>query len=52
MRALVETIQSMSRRDLIALAIEIGAALLLIAAAAGVSQIGAAFIGLAEASGL
>lgn len=50
MRALVETIQSMTRRDLVALAIEIGAALLLIAAAAGVSQVGAVFFRLVEAA--
>lgn len=52
MRALLASLQSLSRRDLVALSIEIGAVALLLGAAAGAAEIGAVLIRLAEAGGL
>lgn len=48
MRAFVEALRSVNHRDLVALGIEIGAALLLFAAAAGLAQIGAVILPMLE----
>jgi len=52
MRAKQGFLSSVQRRDLVALAVEIGAVALVFGAALGAAQIGAVLIGLVEARGL